>query len=98
MEKKNPKTQDYLMLPPFRESWAWEGREALSGLRASVLPPQTCCGREQGTTGTPGEMQEERTENRDRGRIGISQHEVWGVCLTSSGNQNCSPSTQTREN
>lgn len=28
--------------------------------------------------GTPGEMQEERTENRDRGRIGISQHEVWG--------------------
>lgn len=37
-------------------------------------------------------------ENRDRGRIGISQHEVWGVCLTSSGNQNCSPSTQTREN
>lgn len=87
-------TQDYLRAPFRQSKLGLGGQEALPGLRCHFCHPKPAGGGSQ----APQAPQEDRTEHRGKAGIGISQHEVWDVCLTSSGNQNCSPSTQTREN
>lgn len=81
-----------------RESWAGGGQGGFVRVQGVSSATPNLLGEGARHHRHPRERQEERTQKRDKVRIGISQHEVWDVCLTSPGNQNCSTSTQRREN